>query len=256
MEHERREIPMSERRPIGDVILGMRDPREMTKEEFEKSPDILFHGSATPLEFRPVFNFRDDEYLRENDGSTTLGNGFYTTSSREDAECYSGVRKSQGETRQFVSEVLPFNARVLDLRWKDDKSKNAAVPTELAKAWTEYFSQYLKTRKPRENTWLGSMIEQMETDYPNFLQRALKEDSIDLRVLLQTSPHPKLQSKNLPSPVWSLLFSEFMISQGYDGLIYNEGGEGWNANDATRVFYNLKKIGTFESWQKGEGYDE
>lgn len=37
--------------PIGDVILGEIDPRNLTREEFEKSPDLLFHGA------KEYFNF-------------------------------------------------------------------------------------------------------------------------------------------------------------------------------------------------------
>ena len=35
----------SERWPVDVRILGDLDPRKMTREEFDQSPDILFHGS-------------------------------------------------------------------------------------------------------------------------------------------------------------------------------------------------------------------
>ena len=76
-------------------------------------------------------------------------------------------------------------------------------------------------------------------------------DEIDLRVLLGTAPSKQIKSMNLPSPPWTVLFSDFMLEEGYDGLVYNEGGEGTQGKGGTSyVFYNLKKIGTYESWHE------
>ncbi len=67
--------------------------------------------------------------------------------------------------------------------------------------------------------------------------------------MLGTAPSKQVKSPNLPSPPWTMLFSEFMLAKGFDGLVYNEGGEGkYGKGGTTYVFYNLKKIGTYESW--------
>ncbi len=221
----------------------------MSQQEFESSPDILFHGSAKPFKFRPVYSYQDSEYLKDNDGSSTLGFGFYTSNSKTEAHNYSHVRQGGKPELAYVTPVLPFQARVLDLRWKDDQTRNAPIPRELAEAWKSAFFDYYNNRKPRENS-VGQIHNSMENEYTNHLAKALNLKAVDLRVLLQTAGSPELKSSKYPGPPWSLLFPEFMRAQGYDGLIYNEGGEGWDSHGPSYVFYNLEKIGTFESWQK------
>lgn len=61
-----REVPLEAREAIGERMLGQLDPRGMTQEEFERAPDLLFHGSATPFEFRNAFDYRSEGYIREN----------------------------------------------------------------------------------------------------------------------------------------------------------------------------------------------
>lgn len=241
------EVPLHERKPIGDRILGEVNPRTMTKQEFESSPDILFHGSAKPFQFRPIYSYQDSEYLKENDGSSTLGFGFYTSDSQTEAHNYSHVRQGGKPELAFVTPVLPFQAKVLDLRWKDDSTRNAPFPADLVEAWKKAFFAYYQNRKPRAGN-VGGVHDQMENDYTNHLEKALKLKAVDLRVLLQTAGSPELKSSKYPGPPWTTLFPEFMKSQGYDGLIYNEGGEGWDSHGPSFVFYNLDKIGTFESW--------
>ena len=245
------EIPLEAREAVGERVMGLSDPRKMTREEFEKSNDLLFHGSAAPLEFKKAFDYRAEGYLRENDGSSTLGFGLYTTDSRPDAEQYSRVRQAGRSAERHVSNILPFEARVLDLRWSADMVRNAPFPRELVEAWQAHFMAYFKTRKPREGN-LGAILDSSEIQYAQFLARAVQARAVDLRVLLETAPDPQLKSRNLPSPYWSFLFSDFMLGRGYDGLVYNEGGEGWGAGSASFVFYNLKKVGTYESWNEPE----
>lgn len=241
------EIPLEAREAIGDCVLGKIDPRDMTREQFEQAPDLLFHGSASPFDFRNVFDYRAEGYIRENDGSATLGFGFYTTDSRHDAEQYSRVRQAGKSSEIHLAPVLPFEARMLDLRWSADKSRNAPFPHELAEGWRAAFMRYFKDRKPREGN-IGAILDSSEIQYAQFLERALQAKAVDLRVLLETAPDLQLKSRNLPSPYWSFLFSDFMLDQGYDGLVYTEGSEGWGTFPSSFVFYNLKKIGTHESW--------
>ncbi len=137
----------------------------------------------------------------------------------------------------------------VDLRWKDAKGFNAPLPHELAEAWRTAFMKYFREKKPREGN-IAAIFDAQEIDYVSFLERALKESAIDLRVLLGTMGSVKLKSPNITSPTWAYMFSDFMMQQGYDGVVYNEGSEGWGNTVASFVFYNLKKNGTYESWKE------
>ena len=246
------EIPYESREIVGERILGDKDPRDLSQDEFDASPDLLFHGSAEALEFHSGFDYRSQKYLVDNDGSTTLGFGFYTTDSRLDATEYSRVRKFHSDSELNVAGILPYQARVLDLRWNAETRRNAPFPKSLAQAWKRKFIEYLRSRTPRKGN-LGALLDGCEAEYGLYLDRALNEKGIDLRVLLETAANVRLGSGNYPSPPWGYLFSDFMLQQGYDGLVYTEGGEGWGGSVASYVFYNLNKVGTFESWQKEKG---
>ncbi len=94
----------------------------------------------------------------------------------------------------------------------------------------------------------------MEVEYWEFLNEAKQDvdsgERIDLRVMLCTALCPKLQAHNWPHPCYMKLFSNFMVSEGYDGLVYIEGGEGAKAqNHPSSISYNLEKFGTYDNWQ-------
>ena len=63
---------------IGVRVLRETDPRTLSREEFDSSADLLFHGSAKPVHISQDFDYGSPEYLQANDGSTTLGFGFYS----------------------------------------------------------------------------------------------------------------------------------------------------------------------------------
>jgi hypothetical protein len=53
-----------EKPPLGERIIGLRDPRLMTKEEFDQSPEILYHGTSDPnFHYNPLFNYDSEEYI-------------------------------------------------------------------------------------------------------------------------------------------------------------------------------------------------
>lgn len=249
------EIPQFEQpknEAIGIRILGESDPKLLTREEFETSSDLLFHGTACPVSFSPEYNYRSQEYITNNDGSTTLGFGFYSTDDKQEASAYSIARQNVSDVEPIVISILPYQANVLDLRQKNDPRKNASIPKELAQKWKVSFLNHLKIRPLRKGN-IGAILDSVEYKYVEYLNSVLKLDEIDLRVLLGTAPSgtKQIETLNYPSPPWTILFSDFMITQGYDGLVYNEGGEGLKFNGgASYVFYNLKKIGTYESWNK------
>lgn len=235
---------------VGIRVLGESDPKRMTREQFGQSPDLLFHGTPRPMRFLPEYDYRSQEYLANNDGSTTLGFGFYAIDNFAEASNYSVIRQFRAEAEPIVVSVLPHEAHVLDLRQKDKLAKNAPIPRELAQKWKDRFLRHLQTRPPREGN-IGAIFDSLEQEYAQYLDKALALDEIDLRVLLSTAPSKQIKSKNLPSPPWTMLFSDFMLEEGYDGLVYNEGGEGAKGKGGTSyVFYNLKKIGTYESYHE------
>ena len=242
---------------VGVRILGEIDSRTLSREVFEQSPELLFHGSRVALNFSQELDYRSEEYLTGTDGSATLGFGFYTTDDKNAALNYSTVR--QGNTtygslpHPVVTPVLPYQARILDLRNKNDLKRNAPIAKELVAKWREKFWKYLEEKAHREQN--GTMVlSAVEADYTECLQELSALDSVDMRVLLGTASSGNIKhSLNLIAPQWAHLFSDFMKEQGYDGLIYNEGGEGMERKDsATYVFYNPQKVGTYESWQAKE----
>lgn len=237
---------------VGVRVLGVSDPRLLTREEFEKSPDLLFHGTHRVMQFSSEHDYQSDDYLAECDSSATLGFGFYTTDNRAEASNYSVVRQQTGtEAEPIVVSILPHEARVLDLRRKDVLTENASVPREIAMKWKNLFLRYLHIRPPREGN-LGAKLNSLEQEYAQYLDKVLALDEIDLRVLLGTRPSKQAGNMNLHSPPWGAsLFPNFLQEEGFDGLVYNEGGEGLSGKGgASFVFFNLKKIGTYESWHK------
>ncbi|MFZ5366268.1 MAG: hypothetical protein ACOZBZ_03145 [Patescibacteria group bacterium] len=232
--------------PIGDVILGKVDPKTLTKEEFAKSPDVLFHGAAKPFNYSPQYDYNSPEYYTEADGSQTIGQGFYTTNNREAAINYSSVRQLGEKKEPVVLTLLPYQAKVLDLRAKNDNTRNASIPRTLFEKWRKFFTDYYHSSSRQNLPWY---ITSNEAEYLLYLARVSKLDQVDLRIMLETAPKAEVKSRNLPSPPWTNLFSNFMKQEGYDGLVYIEGGEDQSRKGhASFVFYNLEKIGTYESW--------
>ena len=242
------EMPKGE--AVGIRVLGESDPRTMTREQFEQSPDLLFHGTRRPMRFSSKFDYRSKEYLADTDGSTTLGFGFYTSDSQTEASNYSVVRQNRADAPLIVISVLPHEARVLDLRRKNALAENASISRELALKWKERFLRYLQTRPPREGN-IGAIHDSHEHEYAQYLEKVLALEEIDLRLLLGTRGSKEIKSIGAQSPMWLMVFSDFMLEEGYDGLVYNEGSEvKQGKGGASYVFYNLKKIGTYESWHE------
>ena len=239
-----------EKAPFGERIIGLRDPRLMTKEEFDQSPEILYHGTSDRnFQYTPLFDYNSKEYIESSDGSQTLGVGLYTTDDLHAAEQYSLVRKGL-KGPPIIQRFLPYKARMYDFRTADGKT-NAFVPREFFDKWFKYYKEYYQNLDRSKLPWY---IETMLVEYYLYLNTLAKtNEQFDLRVMLGTAPHPVLKSPNWPSPAYMRTFTNFMKSLGFDGLIYIEGGEGPNRRDHNSfVFYNLKKVGTYEYWQKNK----
>jgi len=243
-------------KPVGVRIIGNTDPRTLSREAFLLSPDILFHGSYKALSFNPGYDYSSPAFQEEGEGSQTLGVGFYATDDRETAENYSRVRQWGPLPKdRFVTELLPYKARMFDFRWDKDVRFNAPVSEEMIDRWCDYYRSFYNNRpKNSGNLWgTNYLIENVLTEYLHFLEtvQSLRKE-IDLRILLDTAPDPDLPGHIYPHPPYVEVFSSFMRSEGYDGLIYVEGGEGEEAkNHTSYVFYTPRVVGTYESWRAG-----
>ncbi len=238
--------------PVGVRILGDVDPAKLTEEQFNSNPHLLYHGAARQFTYRHTYDYRSEEYFTDNDGSQTLGEGFYTTENISVAENYSRVRQHHDDAEPVALQVLPYQARVLDLRVSTDLTRNAPVPADIFNKWYEHYKDYYQNRVGREN--LPWYVNAMEAEYWTILNQAKKlvdaGNLIDLRVMLGTASSPDLRTGNWPSPIYMKFFANFMVEQGYDGLVYNEGGEGAKAeNHPSYIFYKLEKVGTFDNWR-------
>lgn len=234
--------------PSGKRVIGVNNPEEMSRDEFSNSSELLFHGSRKSFNYNPKFAYDTDFYTTQ-DGSLTLGTGFYATPDRQQAENYSFVRQSGTERRPLnVISLLPKKAIMLDLRQSDDLEENSSLPKELFERWREKFVRHYKDQDRAKLPWYENAF---ETKYLQHLDKLAKYPDIDLRSMLWTCPDKRAADGFYPSPPWMDLFAQFMRDEGYDGVIYIEGGEGAKGGSSpTFCFYNIEKIGTYESWHQ------
>ncbi len=230
--------------PVGKVTIGQIDPRTLSRQQFDSSNERLFHGASANFAFDSNFDYQDPSFLKFSIGSFTLGSGFYTVPDKETAAGYSQVRQFGNKVDLNILTLLPYQATMLDLRVKTDNGKNAPVPKELFEKWQKhYLENYVTPDIP--------FASEFREEYAEHLQKVSRLPDIDLRVMLWTAADKRIGDDCYPAPSWSELFSRFIREEGYDGIIYNEGVEKKNSRESpTYVFYNLGKIGTYESWQK------
>ncbi len=272
LEKEQSEI----REAVGLRVLGEKDPSEMTLEDFENSPDLLFHGTHRKIDFQDNMDYyrrhrrKMDEkgnYDHYGDTPQNLGSGFYVTDKESEARLYSKVRtyyangqkQNPGDnTPAIVEKIHPYQARMFDFRDKSEQNANAPVPRELILEWKKKFIKWLETEGSLVNEEMknsGEFDRDWMPDYIQHLDRCLDAQKVDLRQLLQDGGHndffPYIEDENkFPSGgPFPDLFSYFLMEKGFDGLIYNEGGESKEMKGGSSyVFYNLSKVGTFDTW--------
>lgn len=236
-------IPPNKGEIVGLRVLGTVDPRTLTREQFLASPDLLFHGATNPFEFAVDFDFES----AGTEGSATFGLGFYTVDDKQAAEDYAQVRikQTRGKVNPTVVELLPFQAKMLDLRSKLDMNINGNFPYNFTEKWKEKFNAYMVTRPETEDR-IKRYLYESEDEYKVYLEEIVKANTpIHPRVLLDTHIHKFM------GPPWSKLFSDFMVEQGYDGAIIVEASEKDNKTfQPSYVFYTMRKIGTYGTWQK------
>lgn len=229
---------------IGDVVIGKVDPRTLSREEFEESPDLLFHGAASDFEF--------ERQLVSGSNSATIGLGFYTTDDLVNAEEYSRIRLNY-KGNPTIIKILPYQARMLDQRSSNNHRINTPVSIDFARDYRDFVVARIKSLYPDgrpslESDQQGALFYQDLSNYRNVLNRLIfSGEPIQLRQLLS------IFGTERDSEFGAEYFTDFMLEKGYDGLIYNEGGDSPSQKHTTSfVFYNPDKIGTFEAWHQGE----
>ena len=253
---DNKEIKFSEREPFGNVVLGKIDPRTLTKEEFRSSPELLHHGAKQDqLQFDDTVDYTEKS-LATQDRGRTIGNGFYTTPEKRNAEIYSEL--SRGTDSEAVTQkLLPFQAKMLDMRSKINPRINAPVTTDFAQEWLSFYQDYFKSQfptglpdlegKPFSEQLMLNNWHNITSSYLRLLKsRVASGNALELRQLLDRSE----SGRGRETEHASTIFTDFMLRKGYDGLIYNEGGDRADQKHITSVvFYNPKKLGMYNTWQ-------
>ncbi len=249
-------LKFSELEPLGEVVLGKIDPRFLTEEEFNQSPELLYHGSKkADVDFDDSVDYTSI-FLESQLGSNTVGNGFYTTPEVRNAEIYSEARQQSGSEAN-LQRLLPFQAKMLDMRASTSPRINAPVTAEFAQEWLSFYQDYFKSEFPTGVPDLeGKPISEQSrlaikhsttSNYLTLLkERVASGNSLNLRSLLDRSEYGRGNDTDHAAT----LFTRFMLHKGYDGLIYNEGGDKHDQKHTTSVvFFNPKKLGAYQTWQ-------
>lgn len=164
----------------------------------------LYHGSGT----KGIKSFNKAE-------EDTVGSGIYFTSEEKGAIGYA-KRRSRGRdgASPIVYEAAVENVKLLDLR-KDENIKKIL----------EGFKEILKNKlKESDLKW----------NYEIILQKAIEAINAE-----------KINAENLREVTFSIgqMFSDYVKSLGYEGLIALEGGEGEDiGNHDTYLIFDSEKI--------------
>jgi hypothetical protein len=232
--------------PSGIHLIGKNDPRVMTASDFINSGEILYHPCQQAFTFTQQHDGSLPEYYLEGNTTQTLGQGFYTTPDRQESEMRSQAKIGLGAA-PIIMPLLPYQARVFDFRSRNNPQSNGAVPLSMAQRWLLYFTDYYRAPEHDNLPWIAT---EPEDRYFAYLKNILTSTSLDLRTMLGTASPSGAPQFTLPS--WSKVFSNFIMREGMDGIIYNEESLAHPGQTSTIVvFYALSKIGTFESWHAG-----
>jgi hypothetical protein len=173
---------------------------------------FLFHGSSRPN----IESFIPAE-------ETTVGEGVYLTSSSEDATGYAHGRVYK---RQHQERVIPtlYRCEITEVRLLDLRNDENVV--EIMKQFREVLISELRSAEVKAWYVLNSINDAIELIDQN------KINSGNVQYIARPS---------------SQLFTNFIKSLGYDGLITWEGGEpGHFANHETYVIFDPSKVSITE----------
>ncbi|MEO6729008.1 MAG: hypothetical protein ABIM99_03735 [Candidatus Dojkabacteria bacterium] len=234
----------------------------LEKPEVTYFEGILYHGAKKELTFSKDFDYSDPN--SSFDGSFTLGEGMYLTDNRELAKSYSNVRQHNSGQHLVYSAHAP-NCKFLDFRGEHG---NVPVEGQMLIDWERTYSDYLNKLELEEpiseeeyedvvingrtrRKFNRALLEREDLRvYGKYLKAlAVGNIKVDLRVMLGSAPGGDLPKNDSGyeggdyAPPWSSLFRRFIIGQSYDGIIYNEEGEGKDdGNHPTYVVYKLEAI--------------
>jgi len=241
---------------VGEVILGKADPRKLTKEEFNKNMDIVFHGAAKKFQYshEGKYNWEENTF---GDSWNDYGKGLYATDNLEQAQNYSQERskyldKDKRPSKEVVYSFLPYKARMLDVRDKEDHDSLGILPSNFTKDWVEYLENYLSKDDNFANIDPDNVIILIKEGIKeNFLDRLKKSIEENQKIIIRGGFREHGIFLPNMNGLIDEVFRDFMLSKEYDGMIYLEGGEGENKENLTGyVFYNYEVIDTWEGWQK------
>jgi len=163
----------------------------------------------------------------------TLGTGIYFTSQRKPAEGYAKVREGRGKGKPLVYEAKVPDAKFVDLR---------DIPTlhKVMEGYVPFLEEWHKKEYANE--------EDAEIRYRDcepdkrlsfyWIDRKMDRKKIEeIKGNVERKAYMKIGIKSI-SYVFPWLFSEYLQSLGYEGLIAFEGGE--SGNGVT--------IGNHDSW--------
>lgn len=92
-------------RPYGSLSLGHTDPSSRTQLDFDRSSELLYHGTSCTFELSSDYDYLSSTHLKR-DNSATLGPGLYTTSSFERANDYAELRSADAGGEQQATTFL------------------------------------------------------------------------------------------------------------------------------------------------------
>lgn len=228
-------------------VIGAIDPRDLTREQFEQAPDVLWYGvGRRDFVFSRSYGYDDPN----SDGSQTLDEGFYTTKNRSIAEYYSKIRQSQNTQdvkETFARAFLPHNARMYDFRTSNGLH-NRLVSEEFTQEWAKYFLTWFNITYAENSLKAPRPV----MEYAQFMQKVANgeiDKPLSIFQLLGTGVSEDWRNSNVSLDVPGL-FSTYMRGLGYDGIIVMEGVDGTTSTqeDASYVFYNLNVIGDYDTW--------
>ncbi len=136
---------------IGDVIIGKNNPSQISKKDIHNQELVLYHGAAKKFSYSPEGKY--DLLDTGGDGTTDYGAGLYTTDEHEQADNYSMVRGRR--ERSIVYTLLPLNAKMLDVRDKNESRYNGTLPHKFVQDWVKYTETYINTDEYKKKRPVG-----------------------------------------------------------------------------------------------------
>lgn len=235
----------------GDVVLGTINPRILNEAEFSSSSGLLYHGAAKEFIFSPLGEY--DLLNTGGDGTDDYGSGFYMTDDLNQARNYSLERSAHRLKEPIVYPFLPYQARMLDVRNLNNPQNNGILPRTFVENWASFLENFVDDAGnfSSYNEFLKDTIQGgIRELFLGRVKKALQEKK-DIYIRSGRDVYSAGIFQSTSNGLIGHIFRKFMLSIGYDGTIYREGGEGEKGDNLTGyVFYNPRVVDTWEGWQK------